>query len=602
MRKCPQCGAPVQEPQARFCEDCSAPLAAPDENAEHETAPSAAGNAEREAAAQPATASPPAQSATVAAERTSTRPAVDPPASVPDADAGDDPPAAVSDAVVESGADDVTRPDYRATSDGANAPMANAPAADTVALEVNDAHFYMEGLAGVLDFRVVNRGDCVLEQVRLEAVGRRLGHEATHPQAIPAGQTRWFPLQIEPELAGEHLVDITLRCQRDGVDETWTARTLFKVLRRNESVENLTIHIDQSTQMTGEKIGFGQSIRKEVREGWARGLIRDVNDLLRQSFPASWQGVPLVAQVETGGVRLVPELVSRRPWLKAATLLAGPDATHPRVLLLTGPTVTLGRNRSCDIVLRRFPRSEEHDRLTRLIQGRAPHCSIELNADGVVLRDHETTHGTKLDGMRVTRTVALPLQRASEIAIGAALKLRVRPICDDDAEAATCRGRRLCRLGAPDEVWRQSAGLDLRAILIERLDELATRERYLIVYRWVDWPAELGSLSGASQDAPQGTSEHAASAVGARGVSDAAGVAGAAGHIDWRLIRVRGQLWVEACGLAAGLSAAGVALDRGSAFPVTPGLKLSAGNCQTKLDPPHQIGLEPDQGERMNEA
>ena len=138
-----------------------------------------------------------------------------------------------------------------------------------------------------------NRPEQALEGITLAVAGKWLGREESHIAQVTAGQTCRRPLPIRPELAGEHVVEITLKYRQGGYLRTWTAHTLFKVLRQNESLANLTLNIDPSTNLSGDKIGFGQSIRKPVHEGQISGLIHDSHDLRqRKSTPARQERAP----------------------------------------------------------------------------------------------------------------------------------------------------------------------------------------------------------------------------------------------------------------------------------------------------------------------
>ena len=566
MKRCPQCGARADEPEARFCAECSSPLAddAPDSPADR-----------RQTDGLPASSGPVASAPDTAgqqADQTAASGAKEDGAAayvrevqrcLSDGvlDARDE--AALAEVRVGAGlsaqqAAELERAAKDAWTSGAE-PCPTAP----VVLEINDAHFYMEKLAGVLDFRLRNQTDAPLERVTLSVAGKWLGQEEGHIGHVAAGQTCRRPLPIRPELAGEHLVEITLKYRQGGIVRTWTAHTLFKVLRQNESLANLTLNIDQSMRMTGEKIGFGQSIRNEVQQGLISGLIQNVNDLLQRSFTPAWQTVPLVAHDAARGVRLAFELLGRSPWLDHAALLLESGGSSRRLLVRTQAAVALGRNRKSDIVLRRYPRGSENDEATRLIQGHAAHCLLQLTDEGLTLRDCQTANGTWLDGVRVHDVVPVRLDRPSEIDVAQALRLRLTPLRDAAREPADDAGRRYRRLGAPDDVWQTSQRVGLRGVLLERLDQVAAEECYVIVYRWVDWPADLPGADAART------------------------TAGA----TLRLLRIGGRLWGEVRGEEPTVDAGGLVLESGSVFPITRDLVLSAGTWRGVFTPFVQYGL-----------
>ena len=71
-------------------------------------------------------------------------------------------------------------------------------------------------------------------------------------------------------------------------------------------------------------------------------------------------------------------------------------------LALGAARILVGRSRTCDLVLSDTQASKEH-------------IAIELQAEGFVVTDLETSNGTKLNGQKVTRAV---LQNLDRIQIG----------------------------------------------------------------------------------------------------------------------------------------------------------------------------------------
>jgi len=302
-----------------------------------------------------------------------------------------------------------------------------------------------------------------------------------------------------------------------------------------------------------------------VHKGLVSGLIQDVNDLLQQKFTPAWKQLPLASCDTPQGIRLVPELTARTPWLSKATLVIGEG--RRRTLIITKPTVSLGRNRENDIVLRVFPRSRENDALSLRLQGHAPHCSLELTAEGLRLVDHQTANGTWLNGKRVSNATIVPTDRPSDLNLAGALRCRL-VILRESAAGAAEDNRRYQRLGPGDESWKLGEQAGIRGVLIERISNLADAECYLIVYRSVDVPAELPPVF--------------------RGAGCAL--------VALRVINVRGHLWVEARCNEPALNVENAALDHGSVFPLTPGIVCHVGTWRSTFAVATQAGLDDKAG------
>jgi hypothetical protein len=430
-----------------------------------------------------------------------------------------------------------------------------------VRLEINDGHCYVEGHAAVLDVRVLNTTDQNLEQIHLVAAGVRLGHGETGPFPLGPRECVRRMLQIEPQRAGEHVLDLTLRVSREEQTATWMAQSLFKVLGRTENPANLMLVLDQRMQ-AAQKIGYGLSIRNELKAGFADGLIRDTNDLLRQNYAERWQPVTLVPHDrQIPPLRIVPELAHAGPGLQPASLFLLGDNGEQRLHLLGAPEIRLGRKRGLnDIVLRCFPRTVENDRRSRLIS-RVPHVTLALRSAGLFAQEHGSPNGTHLNGQRVQGESSLSLQRPAEIDVGRALRLRLTPLGRSTTEGESVE--RYGRLGVPDALWQLADRVGLRGVLIERLDGIGRTERYLVVYSWVD----LGL-----DDQPRG--------------------AAPARRAVLRIARIGDQFWAESRVTGGQLAAGGVAVPAGAVFPLAAGLRIRCDGLDARVEPITQFGLE----------
>ena len=431
-----------------------------------------------------------------------------------------------------------------------------------IALQINDGRFYMEDWSGVLNFRLCNRTEQRIDQANLQFRANYLGDLESERLYLMPRETVACPVSIVPQRPGEHLVRVTLSFQRDGRTEVWQGHALFLVLAKQEPIDKIQLTIDQSTKLSGDKIGFGQSIRNEVHEGILKGLIRDANDLMRQEYTPSWQDVSLRrANAPVPPLTVVEELAQRGPLLDKASLVFSDQSSGSRVLLLGQSEVRLGRNRREDIVLRRFPRSKIDDPRTLQIQTRTAHMSIVLRPAGLFLVDHKTENGTWLNGRRLAEDTQLALEHPSEVDVGHALQLRLTPHCGGGSKAAADDEVRYKCLGLPDEAWEIAERLGLRALLIERVDNLAREERYLIVYRWAVCGRELGLFLPGLAD------EH------------------------FRIVRIHGGLWLEGRVDEQRLVVAGTPVGSGNVFPLSAGMTLRCGQSEGRVEMFRQFGL-----------
>jgi hypothetical protein len=447
-------------------------------------------------------------------------------------------------------------------------PVVAAPALDAetddepLRLEINDGHFYMEGHCGVLEFRITNCSDERMKELRLTAVGQRLGVANEIKMNLAAHGRRDARIQIEPQRGGEHVIDVTMESTLGRNKQSWTSQARLKILGRNENPS--TIVVDQSLH-AGNNIGYGMSMRNEVRDGIASGLIKDVNDLIRQQYSESWKPLQLTPTdaVRSGVVQLVSEFANQ-PALQKATLSFESAGACCHVHVLGLPEVRLGRSREQnDLVLRRLPRSKESDQLSLQISDRGPHLRISLRKEGLFLIDHMTANGTWFNGNRIRDEVQLPLDRSSEVDVAHALRLRLTPHLDSHSVGEFRLGRYVA-FGAADDLWQTAERLSLRALSIERLDNL-TQERYLILYRWA--------------------------VCGTEPTNELAWPASAKTGRLFRILRLGGRLWIEALAADNVLSVDGIPLESESGVPLSNGLKLSDGGSFLSFGEFRQVGL-----------
>ena len=441
-------------------------------------------------------------------------------------------------------------------------PPAGGPA---VAIEINDNHFYMEERAGVLDLRMINLTDKPLANLQLSVRGNYLGsHNWT--AKLPTQAAARHKFEVVPGIAGEHLLNITCSYELDGRSALCGAQPTLKVLEKNENPSNLTVVFDQHME-AGRNLGYGLSIRNEVKEGFAKGVFRDANDLLRQQFSDRWQAIGLSCEEEPGGSE-TPEVgvVATGEGVPAPDRLAlelgcGPQAR--RVLLIGRTPVHLGRRREGnDIVLRKLPRSREADLLTLQVSGE--HATLALRPAGLFLIDHETVNGTSLNGRAVKGEVPIPLDQPSELDVGKAVRLRLIPFLEPQ-DGSRISAERYARLGEPDDCWAAAEEVRLRSLVVQRTDNLVDSEKYVLVFRWMD----LGHSSGNEVVLPNGCPTRRC----------------------MRIVRIGGRFWVENLADEDCVAAGALTVPKGRACPLSDGLALGCKELSLRVGPYRQHGL-----------
>ena len=440
-----------------------------------------------------------------------------------------------------------------------------------IALEINDNHFHMEKKAGVLDLRIVNQIDKVVSKVCVAAKCNYLEvKDDLQFDLRSRGEVR-RKVQVFPSVAGELVVDLTVSFLLDGQPCVFTAQPMLKVLMHDETPASLTVVIDQRMQ-AGRNIGYGMSVRNEVKEGVAKGIIQTANDLLQQKFADCWEQVGLVYDEEmTARLRegIQPEtriLAQFKDCVDAGLNKASldfPNSPHSgRILLLAAPEISMGRNKGDnDIVLRVLPRSAFNDPLSLQISKK--HLVLSLRSNGLFLTDLESSLGTTLNGEPLTGQRPIPLDQPSEIQVGKALRLRLIPFLETGKDQDDLDRQRYKSLGEPDQLWEKAAGLKLRSVSIQRQGNLANEEQYLLIYRWANLGRGVGNEILLPGNCPD--------------------------RRCMRILRRGGKLWLEGLAERQCLQAETTTFPRNFACPIYAGLTAGCGEMAIKLTPFEQL-------------
>jgi FHA domain len=434
-----------------------------------------------------------------------------------------------------------------------------------VLLEINDCRFYVEDQLGVIDLRIRNlRGDSTLN-ASLRLKGNYMGECPESRLAVGPQEYRPIRAQVLPTRGGEHMLELVLVVEEGGYYEAFSAQPILRVLRRDENPSNVTLVIDQRMQ-AGQKIGYGLSVQNKVEEGLAKGLIRSSNDLLTQRFPDSWRPIELFRDElrtrqlnEHVAVRVADWSASLkgRDLARAAIEFTVAETTYNTVIY-PGPSLTIGRGRGVnDLVLRVMPRCPTNDSLSQQIQRRG-HIRIALEDQGLVVTDGDTANGTMLDGQRLKGQAVVAADQPSELEVGQAMRLRLMPFrMDGEVEP-----RRYDALGPTDPTWEWAMRWGIRSLVVERSDELAQRERYVLVFAW----ASAGTGPGHEIVLPESCPHRRC----------------------FRILRLGRKLWIVNLSGAECLSVQGHTLEPDTSFSLRPGIGLSCSEMTSHVRPIQQ--------------
>ena len=587
---CPNCGAEILVEEAAFCGECGAKLGGGGAPLEptllEDDAPTASGTggdtllAEQDRAA-PRSASPSASESPIDTRK------VSPPAEhVPPAG----PPPLVSAPPAPCAAD---KPGASAPDVGP-ARIAGAPcgASCPVRLEFNVAKVYVEGMKGVVEFRVVNALARSLKKVKVTlkhdyVIQKHRTRVAN--QVAPGDENRTLRTQLDlpPDSGGEVLIDFEVRVEDPEAPGVYCNSHSIFVLPPSAPAQQVVMNLTSApTVEASEKGMMGAYVDAKtninaVIEGHDVETAADLWSKSKDIAPA-WHPVRLYVDDEmTDELKRMlarprgpggKTVSGRAPAGQAATRLRL-DVEVPsgamRLVVLSKREVTFGKSRRgadiCTVVL---PLSRENTKLSRQISGRfdrdtgerTSHMELKLASSGLEVLDH-SRNGTFVDGKMVGKGAPAALGREAKLSLAEVLDLGVRVLAPgDDFDPADYTS--LVRGG----LFEDALSSRVAAASIERVDNFPD-ESYLVLFS--------GAALGSSRDASV----------------PLAGAGLAPKHL--LLVHLGDGFYVEnISGRAEGTRLNGSPLDAGTLAPIWPGDRIEAGDAEIRVGDFEQLRPE----------
>ncbi len=354
-------------------------------------------------------------------------------------------------------------------------PSTNSDNANFLSVEINVNRFYMDGMAGILEFRLHNQSKHRTKG-RFYIGSKILGD---HSFALNIGQNQNLTerIQISPISGGEALVNVMAEYSDGRYRYQYRGQFDVKVLAQNTMPTSITI--DQSIRAgDSAKVGFG--LMQENGRADLSGLYQSPNDLLSRSYEPCW--IPVILHEESRcriQLDVIGEIGPAASGIVIPITLQQEEASSQQwIHLLAEPCIHLGRRRDNHIVLRCLPRNEKNDVSSSYISKK--HLTFRLHEGGLSIED-ESQNGLVVDDDRIHGQEAFHLDRPVTLNVADALKLRVTPIWGDDEGQFDA-----IPLGDIDGMWRMAGLNNLAALQIDRINNLPGRERFFVVFRWID--------------------------------------------------------------------------------------------------------------------
>ncbi|MDP6890797.1 MAG: hypothetical protein QF471_05665 [Phycisphaerales bacterium] len=372
-----------------------------------------------------------------------------------------------------------------------------------IQVAINTSRLYMEGLHAVLDLRFQNTSVEEHFGVEIHLDSRVLATLERKVLRLHAGSTRTqtvslhLPRPTDTSIgsAGDARLDIEVIIDAgDDGKHRFTGECTLAVLAYTEDRQDINVNVHRLIETSGERGGMGA-----INEIDLSNLINlpdtiSVNDLINRERTPSFVMIDLFYE---GRVEDRPSPLLARPGDALSKCVIEDAITSTRLLVLTGETVALGKDRAeADIVTWKMPRTDANDRESRKVSGKQ--CRFVRTSEHLVIQHLSAINPTRLDKKTVLSAKQIKRGQIRELTLPGEQRLHVLPLPMAELPEATL------------DTWKDAAGPSFRnnfewsrrtgigGLLIRRSDALANQEYYLWILSLVEMPDLAATSRGTS--------------------------------------------------------------------------------------------------------
>ena len=432
----------------------------------------------------------------------------------------------------------------------------------SLAVSFNFNRIFVKGNPSTAEVRLENLSSLSVERVVLELHSSGLERPLTIkvPRIAPGQSVRRL-LEIEPQRAGNMVLNITVQHQSDGETFNLRGETPLRVLQEPSQQNNISIVVQDILNNSGTNAGLGADTGNvQISNLIGAGVIKDLNSLLDHTFDENFCPVALEFDYSLSSRDLPRMAFSLRiparflPGVQSARTLwlipANKDALGLR--LVAGERFTLGRSRAdVDFLTWFWPRSTHNDEATRHLS--KVHVIASARGGKLWLVDPGSSNGSRLDGERLPATGGLTFVERALLRLGDDYELEVWHV-----ESATG--------GAPNVVNSSRWPGPMTRDLPSPIGAVRFTARNSEAAQWnAVWLLSDASF-GRSRSNPV--------------VLDLTGLA----EVQGRFHHWRGSFWIEQAQANGAVSVDGQALAAGEIVPLVAGQSLRLGSTDYKVE------------------
>jgi len=348
----------------------------------------------------------------------------------------------------------------------------------------------MEGLHGVMDLQFSNRSDEDSFGIEIRLNGRLLPEGEKRKLSLNRGQVRKRTIALHLPRGGTNGIssagdarfdiEVVIDAGEEG-RHRFIGEFTLAVLAYTRNRSDINVNINKIIEQHGDKAGMGAINEVDLSNFIKIPSHVTVNDLIRQDRPDRFVAIELEYEGEA------PPSIIKRDGESLTRCSIVNKETETRLLILTGDSVVLGKNRGkADIVTWIMPRDENNDHETRKISGE--HCRLSRTDEGLAIGRISSVNPTTINGQVLRSTKNLQVGKTTELCLPAAFKLYLTPLPLPVVSSRTIEALKEVTSPVFRRTYDWSERTGIGGLLIRRTDGLADKERYLWLMSLVNLP------------------------------------------------------------------------------------------------------------------
>ena len=452
-------------------------------------------------------------------------------------------------------------------------------ATPSLELRINTNQFYMAGYNGILDIQLQNMTDYDITVLKLNISGNLPGNDICADFSLKAYETKRRRFEIKPDFSGISLVHFQFQYQYQETFSASWGQAEIPIFEKSQDLQNISIQADKLIDIgsAGDNSkSMGNSIKVSIDSLIKQNRIHSANDLMMEyrNMPANFVNIPLEIGRHSGksispATRSIVFQREGNHTDSASLQIISDDISH-NICLFSRAVITLGRGLKNNIITRLLPDNSNYENLSRHISSDS-HCRLELNTEGLWLKDEKSANGTTIDGHK-TRIFSIKPGSVHEISLAGTLYLE--SICIRNIEGlGQWEDYQSLTQQAMPAIWLMASSARLLSLAMHRKAEpeqtgVNEREDYILIYR-------LG-LIGADKDCTMQFTNHGLESIHAG------------------IVHLNNQFYLESFSRQKNVSINDTILSQGQLMALSYGDIIQIAKLKMKFSAIRQLHIHPD--------